>query len=70
MTDNYEQQRTYTEEEVFQLLQRFRNEEKLIQQQIREDRSLPVDISSFLEESTQQQIQENFKRFCFNRKIK
>jgi polyhydroxyalkanoate synthesis regulator phasin len=67
MTDNNnvnnEQQRMYTEEEVFQLFQRFRNEEKAVNQHVREGRPLPLDISAYLEESTQQQLQDNFKRY-------
>ncbi|KAG1449518.1 hypothetical protein G6F56_008617 [Rhizopus delemar] len=68
MTDSYEQQRTYTEEEVLQLFQRFRYEEKLTQQQLREDRPLPVDITFFLEDILSQQVQDNFKRLKRNRK--
>lgn len=64
MTDSTnEQPRMYTEEEVLQLFQRFRDEEKTINQQTREERPLPLDITTYLEESTPLQIQENFKRF-------
>ena len=41
---NYNVQKTYTEEEVFQLFQRFRNEEKLASSKDRDERPLPVEI--------------------------
>ncbi|KAG1135032.1 hypothetical protein G6F37_013104 [Rhizopus arrhizus] len=58
--------RVYTEEEVFRLFQRFKNEEKLAEQNNREERPLPVEIITQLEENSKQQLQDNFRRFKKN----
>lgn len=65
MTDNpiNDEQRTYTEQEVFELLRRFKIGEQITAQQIREERELPLQIASTLDEVTKQQHQENFKRY-------
>ncbi|KAG0734339.1 hypothetical protein G6F57_014226 [Rhizopus arrhizus] len=55
--------RTYTEEEVLELFRRFRNEEKLIINKNKEERALPTDIVSTLEDSSKLQLQESFKRY-------
>lgn len=60
---NYNVQKTYTEEEVFQLFQRFRNEEKLASSKDRDERPLPVEITNTLEENSRHQLQETFKRY-------
>ncbi|KAG1042355.1 hypothetical protein G6F43_011925 [Rhizopus delemar] len=57
------EQRTYTEQEVFELLRRFKIEEQTTTQRAREERELPLDIASFLDETTNQQHQDNFKRY-------
>jgi hypothetical protein len=53
----------YTKEEVFILLQRLKNEEKLISQSNKEERPLPIEIITQLKESPRQQLQEKFKRY-------
>ncbi|KAG1171360.1 hypothetical protein G6F36_011768 [Rhizopus arrhizus] len=57
------EQRTYTEQEVFELLRRFKIEEQTTTQRAREERELPLEIASFLDETTKQQHQDNFKRY-------
>lgn len=55
--------RTYTEEEVLELFQRFRNEERLTLTKNREERPLPVEVVTTLEENSKLQLQEGFKRY-------
>ena len=55
--------RTYTEEEVLELFRRFRNEEKLIINKNKEERALPMDIVSTLEDNSKLQLQDSFKRY-------
>jgi hypothetical protein len=62
-TNNEHVPRTYTEEEVLELFQRFRQEEQSVNQRSREERELPMEITSSLENVTRQQHQENFKRY-------
>jgi polyhydroxyalkanoate synthesis regulator phasin len=57
------EQRTYTEQEVFEILRRYQMEEQAITQRVREERDLPLQITSALDEVTKQQHQENFKRY-------
>ena len=56
-------QRTYTEQEVFELLGCFKIEEQTATQRIREERELPLEITSSLDKVTKQQHQDNFKRY-------
>ncbi|KAG0975672.1 hypothetical protein G6F28_012858 [Rhizopus arrhizus] len=58
-----EKSRTYTKQEVFELLRRFKIEEQTATQRIREERELPLEITSSLDEVTKQQHQDNFKRY-------
>ncbi|KAI8326880.1 hypothetical protein EDC96DRAFT_428164, partial [Choanephora cucurbitarum] len=58
-----DEQRLYTEQEVFQLLQIFREEQRTISQQTREERELPVETLASLETSSAKQIQDGFKRY-------
>jgi hypothetical protein len=62
MTDTNEQ-RIYTEEEAFALFQRFRNEEREASYQASQERALPVEISSILDNFTQSQFQDAYKSF-------
>ncbi|KAG0810222.1 hypothetical protein G6F17_008310 [Rhizopus arrhizus] len=57
------EQRTYTEQGVFELLGRFKIEEQTATQRIREERELPLEITSSLDKVTKQQHQDNFKRY-------
>ncbi|KAG1035021.1 hypothetical protein G6F43_013310 [Rhizopus delemar] len=67
MTDSLntgnEQPVLYTQEQVFGLLQRLRLEEQTATQRAREERALPLDISSSLDSVTKQQHFDNFKRY-------
>ena len=56
------EQRTYTEQEVFESLN-FKIEEQTATQRIREERELPFEITSSLNKVTKQQYQDNFKRY-------
>ncbi|KAI8881650.1 hypothetical protein K501DRAFT_274424 [Backusella circina FSU 941] len=60
---NNEQPRTYTEDVVLELFQRFRNEENINTTKNREERPLPMDIISTLEENSKLQLQESFRRY-------
>ena len=62
-TNNEPIPRTYTEEEVFELFQRFRLEEQATSQNFREEHELPMEIIDSLENLTKQQHQENFKLY-------
>lgn len=55
--------RTYTEEEVIELLRRVRTAEQAETQKAREERELPLGITSSLDKLTKQQHEDNFKRY-------
>jgi polyhydroxyalkanoate synthesis regulator phasin len=55
--------RTYTEEEVIELLRRIKTAEQAETQKAREERELPLGITSSLNKLTKQQHQDNFKRY-------
>ncbi|KAG0808157.1 hypothetical protein G6F16_012890 [Rhizopus arrhizus] len=55
--------RTYTEEEVIELLRRIKTAEQAETQKAREERELPLGITSSLDKPTRQQHQDNFKRY-------
>ncbi|PHZ12371.1 uncharacterized protein RHIMIDRAFT_284748, partial [Rhizopus microsporus ATCC 52813] len=60
---NNNEQRTYTEDEVIELLRRVKTAEQAEIQKAREERQLPVGITSSLDNLTKQQHQDNFKRY-------
>lgn len=55
--------KTYTEEEVIELLRRVKASEQAETQKAREERELPLGITSSLDKLTKQQHQDNFKRY-------
>ncbi|KAG2195369.1 hypothetical protein INT47_004477, partial [Mucor saturninus] len=65
MTDhiNNNEPKTFTEAEVIELLRRARATEQAETQKTREERELPLEITSSLEQHTKQQHQDNFKRY-------
>lgn len=62
-TTTNNERRTYTEEEVIELLRRVKTAEQADAQKSREERELPLGITSTLEQFTKQQHQDNFKRY-------
>ncbi|KAG1036219.1 hypothetical protein G6F43_013087 [Rhizopus delemar] len=60
---NNEQPRLYTETQVLELLQRLRNEEQSVAQRAREERDLPLEIGSSLDNLTKQRYLDNFGRY-------
>ena len=71
MTDIYnsnnEQPCLYTETQALNLLQHPRNEEQIANQRARDERGLPLEITSFLDKLTKQQHLDNFK--CYKREV-
>ncbi|KAG1174212.1 hypothetical protein G6F36_011269 [Rhizopus arrhizus] len=61
--DINEQPKLYTEEQIFELFQRFKAEEQATTQRAREERELPLEIITSLDDVKRQQHLDNFKRY-------
>ncbi|KAG1455658.1 hypothetical protein G6F56_007014 [Rhizopus delemar] len=57
------EQRTYTKEEVIELLRQVKTAEQAETQKAREERELPLEFTFSLNKLTKQQHQDNFKRY-------